>query len=217
VGAGLFDKNASVQTFISNYGYWALFFLAVLESACIPIPSEVTFGFAGALCASQFAASAGLDHPLDALWVIVVGVAGSIVGSIIAYEFGRSAGRAIVDRWGKWILLSHADLDRAEAWFHQWGGPSVLIGRVVPVVRTVISVPAGVARMPRGAFLAFTAIGCTVWVTFLTLIGKAAGSNWSHVAGIVRIFEWPIIVLVAVGLIWGFVHRWRQVRGHHAG
>ena len=209
-------KNGSVQTFVQNSSYWALFVLAILESACIPIPSEVTFGFAGALSSAGFASSVGLAHPLNAFTVILVGVAGSMVGSVIAYEVGRSAGRAIVDRWGKWILLSHADLDRSEVWFAKWGTPSVLIGRVTPVIRTVISLPAGVARMPRGRFVVLTAIGCAAWVTLLTLLGKAAGANWHHVAKIFHTLQWPIIAVVVVLVVGGYVHRWRQVRGEHA-
>jgi membrane protein DedA with SNARE-associated domain len=198
-----------MQSFIQSYGYWAIFFLAVLESACIPIPSEATFGFAGALCAPEFT-----SDPLNIYAVIAVGVAGSIVGSIIAYELGRSVGRTIVDKWGKWLLLSHADLDRAEAWFAKYGKPSVLIGRVIPVVRTVISLPAGVAKMPRASFIALTAIGCFVWVSVLTLLGRAAGANWHHVAGIVHAFQWPIVIAIVGLAVWGYAHRWRQVRRH---
>ena len=92
-----------MSSFVQNYGYWALLFLAVIESACAPIPSEVTFGFAGALCTS-----AVLGHAQFSMWaVILIGTLGSLVGSVIAYEVGRTAGRAIVDRWGKWILLTH--------------------------------------------------------------------------------------------------------------
>ncbi len=131
-----------MQSFVQSYGYLALFVLAVLESACIPIPSEVTFGFAGAL-----ATTAVTGHAQFTLWaIIVIGTIGSLVGSVIAYEVGRSAGRAIVDRWGKWILLTHHDLDVAEQWFDRYGAPSVLIGRILPVVRTVISLPAGWPR-----------------------------------------------------------------------
>jgi len=204
-----------MQSFVANYGYWALFILAFLESACIPIPSEVTFGYAGALCAPEFAASFGLQ-PLNVVPVILVGVAGSVAGSMFAYEVGRSVGRTIVDRWGRWLLLTHKDLDRSEAWFARWGKPSVLFGRVVPVVRTVISLPAGVARMARVPFVVLTAIGCAVWVTMLTLLGRAAGSNWHHVAGIFRALEIPIVIVIVVALVWGFVARWRHVRAEHA-
>ena len=205
-----------MQTFVQNSSYWALFVLAILESACVPIPSEVTFGFAGALCSAAFATSVGLAHPLNPLMVILVGVAGSTLGSIAAYEVGRSVGRAVVDRWGKWILLSHADLDRSEVWFAKWGAPSVLVGRVIPVIRTVISLPAGVARMARPRFIVLTILGCAAWVTLLTLLGRAAGANWHHVAKIFHTLQWPVIAIVVVGLIWGIAHRWLRVRGERA-
>ena len=213
---GRVGQNVPVQSFIVNYGYWALFILAFLESACVPIPSEVTFGFAGALCAPQFAAQFANHHPFNVIPVIVVGVAGSVAGSIVAYELGRTAGRSIVDRWGRWLLLTHKDLDRSEAWFNHWGKPSVLIGRVVPVVRTFISFPAGAAKMARVPFVVLTAIGCTVWVSTLTLLGRAAGANWNHVASVVKVLEIPIIIAIVVGLVWGFVARWRHVRADHA-
>jgi len=109
------DKNGPMQSFIQHYGYYALFALSVLSSACIPIPSEVAYGFAGALCTA-----AVTGHVRFTLWgVILVGTIGSLVGAIIAYEIGRSAGRTIVDRWGKWILVTHKDLDRGERWFEE--------------------------------------------------------------------------------------------------
>ena len=108
------DKNGLMSSFIAQHGYVALFFLAIIESACAPIPSEVTFGFAGALCTPLVAQSVGLTHPFSMPIVILIGTVGSLIGSVIAYEVGRTAGRAIVDRWGKWILLTHKDLDAAE-------------------------------------------------------------------------------------------------------
>lgn len=201
-----------MQSFVQNYGYWALLLLAIAESACIPIPSEVTFGFAGAFCTL---AVGGQGH--FAIWaVIVVGTVGSLVGSVIAYEVGRSAGRAIVDRWGKWILLSHKDLDAAERWFEKYGAVSVLVGRVVPVVRTVISLPAGVAEMQRGPFVALTTIGAAIWVSLLTGLGYAAGQNWRRVSHDVHLFQTPIIILIVLALAFGLWHRVRTVRRHNA-
>ena len=201
-----------MQSFVQNYGYWALLLLAIAESACIPIPSEVTFGFAGAFCTL---AVGGQGH--FAIWaVIVVGTVGSLVGSVIAYEVGRSAGRAIVDRWGKWILLTHKDLDAAERWFEKYGAVSVLVGRVVPVVRTVISLPAGVAEMQRGPFVALTTIGAAIWVSLLTGLGYAAGQNWRRVSHDVHLFQTPIIILIVLALAFGLWHRVRTVRRHNA-
>ena len=201
-----------MQSFVQSYGYVALIVLSIVESACAPIPSEVTFGFAGALCTTAITGDAQFS-----LWaVILIGTAGSLVGSIIAYEVGRTAGRSIVDRWGKWILLTHKDLDAAERWFAKYGSISVLIGRVLPVVRSAISVPAGIAEMARVRFIVLTVIGSAVWVSLLASLGYAAGSNWRHVSKDFHAVQTPTIIVIVLLLIFGFWHRVRTVRRHNA-
>jgi membrane protein DedA with SNARE-associated domain len=201
-----------MQSFVQSYGYFALIVLSIVESACVPIPSEVTFGFAGALCTTAIT-----GHAQFSLWaVILVGTAGSLIGSIIAYEVGRTAGRTIVERWGKWILLTHKDLDAAERWFAKYGSISVLIGRVLPVVRGVISVPAGIAEMARVRFIVLTVIGSAVWVSLLASLGYAAGSNWQHVSKDFHAVQTPTIIVIVLLLIVGFWHRVRTVRRHNA-
>jgi len=168
----------------------------------------VAYGFAGALCTA-----AVTGHVRFTLWgVILVGTIGSLVGAIIAYEVGRSAGRTIVDRWGKWILVTHKDLDRGERWFEKYGDASVLISRVLPVVRSFISVPAGMAEMNRARFAVLTTIGSAVWVALLAGLGYAAGKNWNHVSGDFKTAEYPIIAIVVLGLAFGLWHRIRSVR-----
>lgn len=207
----------SVQTFLVQHGYIAIFILAMLESMCIPVPSEIIFGLGGALTAAAFVASSHSHaHPLSVIAVIVAGVGGELLGALISYHVGRYAGRALVDRYGKYILLSHKDLDSAERWFGRFGVWSVLIGRVVPVVRSVISVPAGVAEMSRGPFALFTVIGSTVWATVLVLVGRAAGKNWHHLTHTIKAIQYPVIGLIIIGLAYGFWHRWRAVRGSHS-
>jgi len=201
-----------MQSFVQSYGYFALIVLSIAESACAPIPSEVTFGFAGALCTTAIT-----GHAQFSLWaVILIGTLGSLVGSIIAYEVGRTAGRSIVDRWGKWILLTHKDLDAAERWFAKYGSISVLIGRVLPVVRSAISVPAGIAEMARVRFIVLTVIGSAVWVSLLASLGYAAGSNWRHVSKDFHAVQTPTIIVIVLLLIFGFWHRIRTVRRHNA-
>lgn len=205
-------KNSGMQSFVQSYGYFALVVLSIVESACAPIPSEVTFGFAGAFCT---VAVGGAAH--FSLWlVILIGTLGSLVGSIIAYEVGRTAGRTIVDRWGKWILLTHKDLDAAERWFEKYGSISVLVGRVLPVVRSAISVPAGIAEMKRGRFMVLTVIGSFVWVTLLASLGYAAGSNWQHVSKDFHAVQAPTIIVLALLIIWAFWLRFRSVRAQDA-
>ena len=201
-----------MQSFVQNYGYFALIVLSIIESACAPIPSEVTFGFAGALCTT-----AVTGHAQFSLWAVILsGTLGSLVGSIIAYEIGRTAGRTIVDRWGKWILLTHKDLDAAERWFAKYGSISVLVGRVLPVVRSAISVPAGIAEMRRGPFAILTLVGSAVWVSLLAGLGYGAGSNWQRVSKDFHAAQTPMIIIIVLLLAWGFWHRLRTVRRHHS-
>ena len=202
-----------MQSFIQSYGYFALILLSIAGSACIPIPSEVVFVVAGALCTTAVTGDAQFT-----LWaVIVVGTLGSMIGSQIAYEVGRSAGRTIVDRWGKWILLTHKDLDSSERWFAKYGSVAVLIGRVLPVVRSFISVPAGIAEMKRDRFVVLTAIGSAIWVALLSALGYAAGKDWHHVSKDFHYAQTPTIIVVVALLIFGLWHRIRSVRRQNAG
>jgi membrane protein DedA with SNARE-associated domain len=192
-----------VQHFLETWGYLAVFLLTVMESACIPIPSEVTLGLGGALASG--AVIGGTQGHLSLGWVIVVGIAGSVGGSLLAYAVGRTGGRALFDRYGKYVLLSHSDLDKAEAWFSRRGEWMVLYGRVLPFIRTFISLPAGMARMNVAKFTALTAIGVSVWVTLLTLIGYALGGSWNKM---VKAFGYAgyvvaaaVIVMLAVFLV----------------
>lgn len=201
-----------MESFVQNYGYLALFVLSVLSSACIPIPSEVTYVVAGALCTA-----AVTGHVQLTLWlVILMATLGSLVGAIIAYEVARSAGRAIVERWGKWILLSHRDLDNAERWFAHYGAPAVLVSRVLPVVRSFISVPAGIAEMPRVRFAVLTTIGSAAWAALLASLGYAASSNWHRVSGDFHDAQDPIILVIVLALALGLWHRVRTLRRHDA-
>jgi membrane protein DedA with SNARE-associated domain len=197
-----------MQSIIHHYGYWGLLFLSILTSACFPIPSEVAYGFAGALCTNAITGHA----QFNVASVILVGTLGSLIGSIIAYEVGRYAGRAIVDRWGKWLLLTHKDLDAAERWFDKYGDASVLIGRVIPVIRSFLSVPAGLAEMNRVRFAVLTTIGSAVWVALITGLGYAAGKNWNHVSKDFHAAQWPIVVVVVLGIAWAIWHRIRTIQ-----
>ncbi len=202
-----------MESFVQHYGYLALFVLSVLSSACVPIPSEVTYVVAGALCTT-----AVTGHVQMTLWlVIVMATLGSLVGAVIAYEVARSAGRAIVERWGRWILLTHRDLDNAERWFARYGAPAVLVSRVLPVVRSFISVPAGIAEMPRVRFGVLTTIGSAAWAALLASLGFVASSHWHRVSSDFHVAQYPIVVVIVLALAFGLWHRIRAVRRHRAG
>lgn len=198
---------------ISKHGYLAVFFLMVIESACIPIPSEAVMLFGGALAAGV--TIAGATAHLNILIVALLGALGNLVGSIIAYWVGRTGGRALVERYGKYVLLRHKDLDKAEDFFNKHGDWAVLIGRVLPVVRTFISFPAGVAEMPQYKFALFTLLGSLPWTFALAYLGKALAGNWETVSK----SSTPISVVfgvVIVGLIiWWYIKR-RQSIGSKA-
>jgi membrane protein DedA with SNARE-associated domain len=154
---------------LGAYGYQAVFVLMLLESACIPIPSELTMVFGG------FLVSRG---DLSFFWVGMVGAVANLVGSWLAYWVGIWGGRPLVERWGRYILIRKHDLDRAEAWFRDHGEAAVFVSRLLPVIRTFISLPAGVARMPFGRFTVYTFLGCLPWCFALTWAGVVLGDNW---------------------------------------
>jgi len=166
-----------VQHFITQYGYLAVFLLMLAESACIPVPSEVIMLFGGALAAG---AVVGV-HP-SLVGIIVAGVLGNVVGSYVAWAVGRYAGQAAVRRWGRRVGIREREIDRAAAWFERRGAAAVLVGRLVPVVRTFISLPAGFAAMPPLRFGVYTTLGCIPWTAALGIAGYALGANWESVA-----------------------------------
>jgi membrane protein DedA with SNARE-associated domain len=198
--------NTFVTEEIARYGYVAIFVLMVLESACIPIPSEVTMLFGGALVTASFLAP---DQQLEFWLVVAVGTLGNLVGSWLAYWAGYAGGRPLVDRWGRYLLIRPHEVDRAHDWFERHGELAVLGGRVLPVVRTFISLPAGVVRMRFWRFTVYTALGCLPWVLLLTWLGFLLGEQWQTVERIIRPIAWIIAIGIAAGLAW-FV--WRRLR-----
>lgn len=189
--------------FIHHWGYLALLLLTVAEAACIPIPSEVTVGYAGYL------ASTGR---LNLVAVILLATAGETVGAYISYVVGRTGGRAFVDRFGRYVLLSHADLDRAEHWFERRGEWSVAVGRVVPLVRTFIAFPAGVAEMAPVRFGLLTAAGSLVWIGALAGAGDALGNRWNRLTHGFDTAGYVIAAFVVIAIAAFLLHRLRQVR-----
>ena len=197
-----------ITSFILRHGYEAVFVLMVLESACIPIPSEVTMLFGGALANATFVATtAGASRHLNFVVVGLLGTLGNLVGSLIAYAVGRAGGRPLIDRWGRYILLRPHEIDRAEAWFADHGQAAVFFSRLLPVVRTFISLPAGVAEMPLGTFTVYTIAGCLPWTFALAGAGYAVGSQWKTVD---RYFG-P--VSIAIGALLVAAIGWWVVRG----
>ncbi|MGZ8612850.1 MAG: DedA family protein, partial [Actinomycetota bacterium] len=190
-------------------GYLAIFVLMVLESACVPIPSEVTMLFGGALVSASFLAP---EQQL-AFWpVVLAGTGGNLVGSWLAYWAGYAGGRPLIDRWGRYLLIRPHEVDKAHDWFERHGELAVFGGRLLPVVRTFISLPAGVVRMGFTRFTAYTVLGCLPWVLVLTWLGYLLGENWETVERIISPFAWAIAVAVLIAGIWFVWHRIRTIR-----
>src|SRR6478736_1143424 len=201
----------TVQRLVADNGYLAVFLLMLLGSICIPIPSEVVMAFAGALCAPAFAASVlgTPDAALSLPWVVIWGIAGSMVGSWLAYALGAWGGRPAIDRWGRYLLLRPHEVDRAHAWFERRGEAVVFLGRLVPLIRAFVSLPAGVARMDLKRFTLFTLFGVIPWCLGLALAGKALGAQWQTLE---KYFA-PVAAVAAVAalaLIVGWVWKRRQ-------
>ncbi|WP_433184218.1 DedA family protein [Actinoallomurus sp. CA-150999] len=204
-----------MQHFIATFSYLAVFILMAAESACVPVPSELIMLFAGAL-----AAGAVPGAHADLTLMIATGTLGNVAGSYVAWAVGRYGGQAALRRWGRYVWLKEDDIDRAARWFDRYGGKAVFFGRLLPVVRTFISLPAGFASMRPARFGVYTLAGCIPWTAALGVAGYAVGRNWQKVADS---FHGPTyIVAAAVGLLAAagvtvFVRRRRSERAAEAG
>lgn len=177
---------------VGDWGYVAIFVLMTLESACVPIPSEITMPFGGLL-----AASGKLE-----LWAVgLVGALANLVGSWIAYAAGATGGRALVLRWGRYVRVRPHELDRAEDWFRRYGDQAIFWSRLLPVVRTFISLPAGMARMDLKRFSLYTLVGCLPWSYGLAYGGYALGRNWEKLARNVELVAYGVAALLVAGVV----------------
>lgn len=173
---------------INYFGYWGIFFGMLVESACIPLPSEVIMPFAG------FVVSEGNMT----LWgITLAGAFGNLVGSWIAYFVGLKGGRPFLEKYGKYFLISHKKLDIAHNWFEKYGHEAVFISRLLPGIRTFISLPAGIAEMDFKKFTVYTLAGCLPWVFALGYIGVLLGPHWEQIKSYFHILD----VFVGVGIV----------------
>ena len=182
----------------ASWGLPAVFLLMLLESACIPVPSEAIMPFAG------FAVSEG---KLSLAGIVVAGVAGNLVGSWITYAVGYYGGRPFVDRWGRYVLLRPHHLDTAQHWFDRYGAPVVFFGRMIPIVRTFIWLPAGFGRMRFWRFTLYTALGCIPWVLMLGYVGEKLGANWEKIRPYLHYADYLVVLAFVVLVVYAVV-RW---------
>jgi membrane protein DedA with SNARE-associated domain len=184
---------------ILDYGYIAVFVLMLLESACIPIPSEVTMLFGGALANAAFVADVVPGgRPLNLVVVGLAGAVGNLVGSWVAWGVGYAGGRPLIERWGRSVFLRPHELERAEVWFERHGPAAVFVSRLLPVIRTFISLPAGIAEMPLLRFSVYTFVGCLPWSFVLAAVGYGVGGQWTRVEGLMKPVSYAIAAVVAV-------------------
>ena len=204
---GIFSSFITEE--IARYGYLAIFVLMVLESACVPIPSEVTMLFGGALVTASFLAP---DQHLDLWLVTLVGTGGNLIGSWLAYWAGYVGGRPLIDRYGRYLLIRPHEVDRAHAWFERRGELAVFGGRLLPVIRTFISLPAGIVRMNFWKFTLYTVLGCLPWCLLLTWLGYLLGERWEEVERVIQPFAWAIAGAILVAGVWIVRRRIRTIR-----
>jgi membrane protein DedA with SNARE-associated domain len=190
---------------ISASGYLGIVVLMAIESACIPLPSEVIMPFSGYLV---------YTGRFNLWWVATAGAIGCNLGSVVAYELGYYGGRPLVMKYGKWILLSQTEVDWADRFFARYGPAAVFIARLLPVIRTFIALPAGIARMPRAPFHIYTFAGSWPWCLALAWLGMKAGENWRYLGKYFHQFDVVIGAMLAAGAVWFLRSRLRhRVKG----
>src|SRR5919197_690694 len=177
---------------IDAAGLAGVFFLMTLGSACIPIPSEATMLFAG------FSVSEG---NLTLFGIVAAGVLGNLAGSLIAYTAGYYGRLELLDR-NRVIHINRRHLEWADRWFERHGSATVFFTRMLPIIRTFISLPAGVARMPVGRFIAFTLAGCIPWVLMLAIIGREVGDNWERWRDNLHYLDYVVLAAIVVGIVY---------------
>ena len=189
---------------ISSGGYLGIALLMAIESACIPLPSEIIMPFAGYLV---------WKGELHLLLVATAGAIGCNLGSIVAYEVGKRGGRPMAERWGRYVLVGPGELDAADRFFARWGSMAVLIGRLLPVIRSFIAFPAGVARMKLVPFHLYTFIGSWPWCFGLAWVGMKLGDKWDSDPRVKAAFHSAdlLIGIVLIALVGFYI--WHRVRG----
>jgi len=185
-----------ITDIMSQYGYIGIFLLIMLENIFPPIPSEVILTFGGYMTTQS---------EMTAMGVILVSTAGSVAGAIILYGVGLlmdvSRLEKIVDRWGRVLRLTRKDIYKADSWFDKYGIWTVLFCRLIPLIRSLISIPAGMSNMKFGLFLLFTTLGTLIWNTILVSVGVAVGDNWEAIVGVMDVYSNIAYVLIIIAVI----------------
>lgn len=193
----LHHLSTGLIQFISDLGIWGIFIGMIIESACIPLPSEVIMLYGGYMVH---------QGTLSFVGVVTAGVIGNVLGSLLMLWIGARFGRPFVEKYGKYILFNYKHLEQADRWFEKYGDWATFFGRILPIIRTFISLPAGIAKMKPGRFTLFTLLGCIPWNLALTYFGVKLGQNWEKAQSYLHPLTY-IIALIVVILIIRFVYR----------
>jgi membrane protein DedA with SNARE-associated domain len=188
---------------ISVGGYLGITALMLLESACLPIPSEIIMPFSGYLVTTG---------RFSWFWVIILGTVGNLLGSLVAYGVGIYGGRPFIEKYGKYIFIRKEELNNTQRFFEKYGNLSIFFSRLLPVIRTFISLPAGIARMHFGKFCLYTFIGSLGWSVLLTFLGVFLGENWKIIEIYFRKFDWLIGILLVVGIIYFLYKKFKHIK-----
>jgi membrane protein DedA with SNARE-associated domain len=196
-----------MESFLTSAGYAALILFGILEAACIPISSEITFGFAGVLA---------YQGHLNLALVIIIGTAAEMIGSYISYAVGRVGGKPLVHKLGRYVLVTQADVDRAERFLAGRGSWAVVVGRMLPFVRAFTSIVAGLVRIPALRFGVLSLIGTVIYATVLSVAGYQLGHAWNSVSHGLTIVGYALFALVVIAIVGFVVYRLRQFRRESA-
>ena len=192
----------TITGFISTFSYPGIIFLMTLESACMPVPSEIVMPFAG------FAVVQG---NMNFIAVGLAGAIGCLIGSILSYVVGYYGGRPLLERYGRYILITRHEIDLAQAWFERYGVATVFIARLLPIVRTFVSLPAGIARMEFKKFAIYSFVGSLPWCYALAYVGLLLKENWTHLEDYWIYFD----ILTVIGIIAFILYvGYKVTRGH---
>jgi membrane protein DedA with SNARE-associated domain len=191
--------------FVRDAGLPGIFALMALSSACIPIPSEVVMLFAGFAVADP--SQSASHHHMTMTGIVLAGLIGTMAGSWLAYAVGRGGRLELFERHGAKLHMGPHQIERADRFFQRYGEPTVLFGRMVPLVRAFVSLPAGIARMPIGRFTVFSLIGTLPWVLALAFAGHALGSDWTTVRKAFEYLDYVVVALIVVGVLYAVLRR----------
>lgn len=220
-----------LTTFIQNVyvvtGLAGLVLAMAIESCCIPLPSEIVMPLAGAMLAlSEKAGGKTLlgTNPAWPLWLNLIllalsGAVGCLIGSMAAYGIGYAGGRPLMLKYGKYVLISQHDADKADRFFLRWGSATAFFSRLLPVVRTYISLPAGIAKMPFGKFCVYSFLGSLPWCLLLAFLGYQLGNNFEAISGPLHYLDGVIIAVVVILIVlyvWRHIRNDRRARAEHA-